>query len=379
MAATLLNSSANAGNYSCACCDCCDWSESGAGGTDVGTVPYSGFKWGGSALGSGGGAVTWSFATLAGQHYSFTGAISQTAYRDLITAAFAFWESVANIDFRYVASDSTAVDIRLGWDTIDGSYGTVGQATTYYAVTSGYDSCQFSEIRFDTAEDWSTNITNDPNGTDFYAVAIHEIGHTLGLAHSASQASVMYPSVGVHTAGNLDITAIQTLYGAPVAGPTGGNDTLKGTASANTINALGGDDSVKGLGGNDKLAGGSGGDTLIGGSGTDTLTGGVGNDALRGGEGSDKLNGGDGNDTLSGNGGSDDFIFARGHDADTITDFTNGSDQINLAQFDFAKFADVKALAWQDGANVVIDLGGTDSITILNFTTGLLTADDFIL
>jgi Ca2+-binding RTX toxin-like protein len=412
------NSDATASPYSCDCCDCCNWTEQGAGGTSESsaTSPFSGYKWGGSSLGSAGGVVTWSFATLAGQHYSFTSAISQTAYRDLITAAFAFWESVANIDFQYQANDTAGTDIRLGWDTIDGVHGTVGQAVTYYMPTSGYDQNQFSEIRFDQAEDWSVNNTTDPNGTDFYAVAIHEIGHTLGLEHSALTSSVMYPSVGAHQPSAGDISNIQQLYGAPTVAliPTEDADTLSASSAGNIINALGGDDSVHGNGGNDTIHGNNDGDTLYGdagddilygdagldtlygGDGLDQLWGGDSNDVLDGGIGKDRLygeagadtmigggskdwlTGGDGNDSVNGGGGSDIFIFRAGDDADTFTHFINGYDKMDLTAMNLS-FTQVRALAHQSGADVVIDFGGGDSITIDNFTMAKLTSSDFIL
>jgi Ca2+-binding RTX toxin-like protein len=340
---------------------------------------YSGFKWGGSAAPSAGGVVTWSFATLAGQHYSFTGAITAQAYRDAITAAFNLWESVANIDFQYDATDSASNDIRLGWDTIDGSSGTVGQAITYYSVRSGYDGNAFSEIRFDTAENWA--VGSDNSGIDFFAVAVHEIGHSLGLEHNNDHGSIMFPTVGALTLSSNDIAVIQALYGAAVipVTPTENADTLNGTSAANVIDALGGNDTVKGLGGNDTLRGSSGDDRLEGGDGVDKLYGGDDDDNLIGGEGNDKFFGGTGNDTINTGNGYDTFVFVAGDDADTLTKFSDGYDKIDLKSFDFGSFTEVKALAQQVSTSVVIDFGDGDSITINNFTMAKMTSGDFIL
>ncbi|MFO1036544.1 MAG: choice-of-anchor Q domain-containing protein [Geminicoccaceae bacterium] len=81
--------------------------------------------------------------------------------------------------------------------------------------------------------------------------------------------------------------------------PTPGPDLIKGTAGADTIDALAGNDTVYGLGGADRLKGGAGDDTLMGGDGNDRLEGGADADTLQGGTGDDRLDGGAGMDLAS--------------------------------------------------------------------------------
>ena len=86
--------------------------------------------------------------------------------------------------------------------------------------------------------------------------------------------------------------------------------------------------------------GGSGNDTLIANDAGCTLTGGAGADTLSGGAGGDRLVGGTGKDTMTGNGGADIFAFAAGDSSaasgahDLVTDFTAGTDKIDLTGFD---------------------------------------------
>ena len=125
------------------------------------------------------------------------------------------------------------------------------------------------------------------------------------------------------------------------------------------------DNDIYGWFGDDVLYGGPGGgdDFLSGGDGNDSLYGGAGNDILDGGGGADLLRGGRENDTLSGGAGDDTFFFAPGGGDDTVLDFGNGEDHIDLTSFeDIRSVADL-VMAQQAG-NLVIDLSGQDGGTV---------------
>lgn len=177
---------------------------------------YSGPRWGDGPRGTS-AQVTWSFAEYVfpglsaqyGGYVVFDSAIA-TAFRDLVRNAFNAWEAVCGIDFVEV-SDSESSDIRLGNEVIDGSPGP-GQSSTLAICRYWYMNGTFStaQIYFDI------DAYSDGN---FYATAVHEIGHAIGLAHSsASPAAVMYPSItSQNMSGALtadDIAGAQTLYGA---------------------------------------------------------------------------------------------------------------------------------------------------------------------
>ncbi|MBI6941959.1 retention module-containing protein [Pseudomonas putida] len=81
------------------------------------------------------------------------------------------------------------------------------------------------------------------------------------------------------------------------------------------------------------LVGSDYGDILIGNNGDNVLIGGGGNDVLKGGDGNDTLIGGVGDDSLTGGNGNDIFIWQKGDSGhDTVTDFTPGSDKLDLSQ-----------------------------------------------
>ena len=109
-----------------------------------------------------------------------------------------------------------------------------------------------------------------------------------------------------------DIFVVDTSRTLKVINDIPGNNNLTGTTDNDIINGLEGDDVLTGLRGNDILNGGDGNDFLYGGKGSDTLNGG-----LR-------------NDTLEGGAGNDVFVLGAGLEIDTISDFGNGQDTIQL-------------------------------------------------
>ena len=187
-----------------------------------------------------------------------------------------------------------------------------------------------------------------------------------------------------------------TLYGGE------GNDILYADAVDDPADY--GDDVLHGDEGNDTLFGGGGSDTLYGGEGNDflygdpardgtfegahagddVLYGGAGNDVLYGdssdqiGSGNDTLDGGAGDDLMWGGAGADTFVFQAGHGNDTIKDFTDGEDSIDLTQITgITAFDDLTITA--DGTTAVIDLSdyGGGEIRLENVAVTDLDAEDF--
>ena len=179
---------------------------------------------------------------------------------------------------------------------------------------------------------------------------------------------------------------------AEIEGIEGGaaKDTFLGDLGRNFLSGLGGDDDLRGRAGRDTIEGGAGADNLNGGKGRDRLEGGEGDDLLqglggrdnvKGGKGRDTLEGGEADDTLTRSKGSDTFVFEDGNGNDVVTDFDalKAGEQIDLTGVNgLNALAGVIAASVQQGADILIDTGGGNSILLLNVSLGDLDASDFI-
>lgn len=175
-------------------------------------------KWGTSPLGTGGGMVTWSFADVSRVGiFQFDSTISNPTYQGLVRTALQAWENVANIDFVEVV-DSATTQLRFGFDAIDGPQGTAGESSSRGSSDQFFDpnnerfSITTSEIRFDPAD---SGTPADPGS--FFGIALHEIGHSIGLGHTNDTSTIMFPTItSLMTLGAGDINGAQAIYGAAV-------------------------------------------------------------------------------------------------------------------------------------------------------------------
>jgi serralysin len=218
-----------------------------------------------------------------------------------------------------------------------------------------------------------------------------------------------------------------TLIGASAIDGDGNSQSnaITGNDNSNVLHGLAGDDILNGGQGEDTLIGGLGDDTYIiddendviienedegsdsvGASVTFTISSGVENiqlvgtaaidgtgnaldnilignigaNVLSGLAGADTLIGGSGNDTQTGGTESDTFVFHAGFGIDTITDFVAGAGSDDLIEFDASFFADFNAImaaAFTSGANTVITLDASNTLTLQNVILSSLHQDDF--
>ena len=153
-----------------------------------------------------------------------------------------------------------------------------------------------------------------------------------------------------------------------------GNDTLYGGPGGDDTNR----DDLDGGPGDDRLFGGPGDDALYGGEGNDLLKGGAGADTLWAGSGDDRLDGGAGADVLDGGIGFDTFVFAPGHGEDTVTDFRNGRDVLDISAFGLSGFDDLDLSSNAEGVAIDLTAYGGGSILLEGFDITGLDAADFL-
>ena len=153
-----------------------------------------------------------------------------------------------------------------------------------------------------------------------------------------------------------------------------GDDTIYGGPGGDETNA----DTIDGGRGDDRLFGGGGDDVLYGGEGDDLLRGGTGSDTLQAGSGDDILEGGVGADTMDGGIGVDTFVFSSGHGMDTITDFRNGQDLIDISAFGLSDLDDLALASVADGVAIDLAAHGGGTILLEGFDIADLDATDFL-
>lgn len=210
----------------------------------------TGAKWGAPALGTSAGPVTYSFVTQihGDEPIPLTAEPFAPEYKAEVREAFAEWSATAGVAFVEVA-DSPASQIRIGWEPTDGGFYGVGDA--YWTYEDGR--LQRTWIGFDDGETWVAG-GNGPelrNGLDFEALALHEIGHAIGLGHYEAAPAIMNSVITADALQPSDVAGARALYGtapASVAVAAAGSGTgVAGANSRSGIALLHGIDSEAGL------------------------------------------------------------------------------------------------------------------------------------
>ncbi len=169
-------------------------------------IPTYGPGWDGPGLGS--ATLTYVFSKMAAQ-------LDPTAAQNAIRAAMAQWSSVVQVNWVQGTNPAGTRTVNILWATydhgdgfpFDGPGGVL--AHTFYPAPPNPEPIA-GDMHFDDSEHWAIGAN-----TDLFSVALHELGHALGLGHSDNPADVMYPYYKMVTTLNSgDVAAVQTLYAA---------------------------------------------------------------------------------------------------------------------------------------------------------------------
>ena len=168
-------------------------------------------------------ACAWNRDSLTYAFESDTNDIAGDAERQAVRNAFATWSANVQISFREVGTGDSP-DIMIAWrQANEADYNMTGSVLAHADYPPG---CGFINnsmprpLHFDDQEHtWC--IGAQTGAYDVETIALHEIGHLLGLQHSSVGGAVMFPTVSSNWTNRAltadDIEGIRRLY--PPTGP----------------------------------------------------------------------------------------------------------------------------------------------------------------
>ena len=118
--------------------------------------------------------------------------VGQETFENVIEQALDVWSEVVDVTFTQTDFANQRDSLDITFRSLDGAGGTLAQA---YFPDDVNRARIAGDIQFDSAENWEVGNDLGSRATDLLFVAVHEIGHALGLEHSDVNGSVLEASV----------------------------------------------------------------------------------------------------------------------------------------------------------------------------------------
>ncbi len=164
------------------------------------------------------GMPKWSGSVVRYRIVNTPGGVDAGAAKSAVRAAFYTWSQYIPVVF-IESAPVGATDISLSWagasqnnNAFDGPGGVAARSTAPPASGTGT-----AFVTFDISERWAVGATAAAQNLDIETIALHEIGHAIGLQHSIDQSVMKWsvrPGENTRDLFDDDVRGIQTLYGA---------------------------------------------------------------------------------------------------------------------------------------------------------------------
>uniref|UniRef100_A0A8C0IV72 Peptidase metallopeptidase domain-containing protein n=1 Tax=Chelonoidis abingdonii TaxID=106734 RepID=A0A8C0IV72_CHEAB len=160
--------------------------------------------------------------------YSQASGLPRDHVRTLLFYALQAWANASALTFREAPGPDADILVDFSRSFHEDGYPFDGPGSTLAHAFFPGEHPISGDTHFDDEETWiyDPQAKQQGAGTDLFAVAVHEFGHALGLAHSSTKESIMMPyyqgPVGLPHLYQLppdDALGIQTLYGEQPARP----------------------------------------------------------------------------------------------------------------------------------------------------------------
>jgi hypothetical protein len=140
--------------------------------------------------------------------------VDQATFDEVIEEALDVWAGVADVHFSKTDIPGLDGSLDFTFAELDGQGGMLANA---YFPNDVNPEPYAGDVQFDLSESWEIGNGHGGEAFDLMYVAVHEIGHALGLEHAENDQAIMNalvePDYQFQNLTTTDVEAIQQLYG----------------------------------------------------------------------------------------------------------------------------------------------------------------------